>query len=63
MKVTKYHGDGPSFVIYIPFQRDCPPKLFKKTVKNLVARQDPRHGGPEESRDAKHAHCLKASTA
>ena len=28
-----------------------------------MARQDPRHRGPEESRDAKHAYCLKASTA
>ena len=28
-----------------------------------MARQDSRHGGPEESRDAKHAYCLKASTA
>ena len=40
-----------------------PLKLFAKAVKNQVARQDPRHGGPEESRDAKHAYCLKASTA
>ena len=32
-------------------------------VKNQVARQDSRHGSPEESRDAKHAYCLKASTA
>ena len=29
-------------------------KLFEKAVKNQVARQDSRHGGPEESRDAKH---------
>ena len=28
-----------------------------------MARQDSRHGGPEESRDTKHAYCLKASTA
>ena len=28
-----------------------------------MARQDSRHGGPEEIRDAKHAYCLKASTA
>ena len=40
-----------------------PLKLFEKAVKNQVARQDPRHRGPEESRDAKHAYCLKASTA
>ena len=38
-------------------------KLFEKALKNEVARQDSRHGGPEESRDAKHAYCLKASTA
>ena len=38
-------------------------KLFAKAVKNQVARQDSRHGGPAESRDAKHAYCLKASTA
>ena len=38
-------------------------RLFEKAVKNQVARQDSRHGGPEESRDAKHAYCLKASTA
>ena len=46
-------------------QRDLtfPLKLFEKAVKNQVARQDPRHRGPEESRDAKHAYCLKASTA
>ena len=35
-----------------------PLKLFEK-----AARQDSRHGSPEESRDAKHAYCLKASTA
>ena len=37
-------------------QRDLrfPHKLFEKAVKNQVARQDSRHGGPEESRDAKH---------
>ena len=28
-----------------------------------MARQDSRHGSPEESRDAKRAYCLKASTA
>ena len=28
-----------------------------------LERQDSRHGGPEESSDAKHAYCLKASTA
>ena len=28
-----------------------------------MARQDSRHGGPEEIRDAKYAYCLKASTA
>ena len=28
-----------------------------------MARQDSRQGGPEESRDARHAYCLKASTA
>ena len=40
-----------------------PLKLFDKAVKNQVARQDPRHRGHEESRDAKHAYCHKASTA
>ena len=40
-----------------------PLKLFAKSVKNQVARQDSRDGGPEESRDAKHAYCLKASAA
>ena len=40
-----------------------PLKLFEKAVKNQMARQDSRHGGPEDSRDAKHAYCLKASTA
>ena len=40
-----------------------PLKLFEKAVKNQVARQDSRHGGPEESREAMHAYCLKASTA
>ena len=46
-------------------QRDLPLplKLFEKAVKNQVARQDSRHGSPEESRDAKHAYCLKDSTA
>ena len=38
-------------------------KLFEKAVKNQVARQDSRLGGPEDSRDAKHAYCLKVSTA
>ena len=38
-------------------------KLFGKAVINQVAWQDPRHRGPEESRYAKHAYCLKASTA
>ena len=28
-------------------------KLFENAVKNQVARQDSRHGGPEESRNAK----------
>ena len=37
--------------------------LRKLVVKNQVAKQDFRHGGPEESRYAKHAYCLKASTA
>ena len=32
-------------------------------LQNQVARQDSRHKGPEESRDAKHAYCLNASTA
>ena len=36
-----------------------PLKLFEKAVKNQVARQDSRHRGPEESRYAKHAYCLK----
>ena len=36
--------------------------LFEKAVKNQVARQDSRHRGLEESRDAKHAYSLKAST-
>ena len=40
-----------------------PLKLFEKAVKNQVASQDSRHGGAEESWDAKHAYCLKASTA
>ena len=35
----------------------------RKLLKNQEARQDSRHGGPEESREAKHAYCLKASTA
>ena len=39
-----------------------PLKLFEKAIKNQVARQDPRHRGLEESRDAKHAYCLKART-
>ena len=38
-------------------------RMFEKAVENQVARQDSRHGGPEESIDAKHAYCLKASTA
>ena len=38
-------------------------KLFEKVVKNQVAGQDSRHRGPDESRDAKHAYSLKASTA
>ena len=39
-------------------QRDLtfPIKLFEKALKNQVARQDSRHGGPEESREAKHAY-------
>ena len=40
-----------------------PLKLFEKADKNQVAGQDPRHGGLEESRDVKHANCLKGSTA
>ena len=32
-------------------------------IKWQDKRQDSREGGPEESRDAKHAYCLKASTA
>ena len=36
-------------------------KLFEKAVK--IKWQDFKHRGPEESRDAKHAYCLKASTA
>ena len=45
-------------------QRDLtfPLKLFEKVVKNQVAGQDSRHI-PDESRDAKHAYSLKASTA
>ena len=35
----------------------------EKAVENQVARQVSIHGGREESRDAKHAYCLKASTA
>ena len=35
----------------------------EKAVKIQVARQDSRHRGPEESRDAKHAYCLKVSIA
>ena len=37
--------------------------VMQRYLTNQVARQDSRHGGPEESRDAKHAHCLTASTA
>ena len=40
-----------------------PRKLVEKAVKNQVAIQDSRHGGPEESMDAKYAYCLKVSTA
>ena len=40
-----------------------PLKLLEKAVKYQVARQDSRHRGPKESRDAKHAYSLKASTA
>ena len=39
-----------------------PLELFEKAFKNQVARQDPRHKGPDESRDAMHACCLNAST-
>ena len=38
-------------------------KLLLEDVKTQVARQGSRHRGPEESRDAKHAYSLKASTA
>ena len=37
--------------------------LRKLAVKNQMARQDSRLGGPEESRVAKYAYCLKASAA
>ena len=37
-------------------------KLFDIAVK-IKWQEDSRHRGPEESRDAKHANCLKASTA
>ena len=37
--------------------------VYQKVVKNQVAGQDSRHRGPDESRDAKHAYSLKASTA
>ena len=41
------------------------PRHFDRSC--AVCSQDPigmsRHRGPEESRDAKHAYCLKASTA
>ena len=40
------------------FHLSCLRKLLKSSE-----RQDSRHGGPEESRDAKHAYYLKASTA
>ena len=38
-------------------------KLFDEAVINEVAKQDSRFRGPEESRDAKHAHSLKAITS
>ena len=38
-------------------------KLFEKAVENQVAKQDPIHKGPKENKDAKHADCLKATTA
>ena len=40
-----------------------PLKLLEKAVKNQVARQDSSYRGSEESRGAKHAYILKASTA
>ena len=52
-----------SSVMQRDFLKPFPLKLFEKAVKNQVPRQDSRHGGPEESRDAKHAYCIKASTA
>ena len=38
-------------------------KLDTKLKVYQMARQDVRHTGPEEGRDAKHAYSLKASTA
>ena len=46
------------------YLKPFPLKLFEKAVKiKTVTRQDSRHRGLEESRDAKHVYCLKASTA
>ena len=36
---------------------------LNKNVENQMATQDTRHRDTEEGRDAKHAYCLKASTA
>ena len=38
-------------------------KLPEKTLKNSVARQDPRYGSPEEGNDAKRSYSIKAFTA
>ena len=43
-------------------------KISEKAVKNQVARQDSRHGGPEESRATKHTyshtgHVIRCATS
>ena len=54
---------GPSETWTVCQRHAFPLKLFKKAVKHQVARQYSRHRGLEESRIAKHACSLKASTA
>ena len=47
------------------YQRPFPPKLPEETPENQVARQDPRHRGPEEGKDAKrtYSYSIEANTA
>ena len=69
MEITRLNSTGPKFPSVYTYEstkvmpRDYFHLSCMRKLKNYVARQDPRYGGPEEGKDAKRTYSIKACTA